>query len=819
MDPSPITAGCSAATEAIGKTSPALRLFIREVREARTELDAVLAELHSLGGVIDILKDDAGSFPVDLAQRTPPVLTHCSSIVNQIDGYMQVCNGIDLSKRDKRFRWLAIRADMVKLKLTLEGYKSILALVTDLVGLTKSRKDIDSLSVKSDSSHYHDVLEDRKATNDDMKTELTHLLADMGSLRGRLQGDFKSNYAVSDLESYLDAMQLNATNLGHRMNVRYSMQGKVMETTLPLKSGNSVDGRIRFPSSGTNSSMGDEPDSAIDINDGPPSPYQQSPTVDKRPEQQQQQEGGPAPPNISSMPIIEIDEFLDELSDGRDKPSRAPTPPPKARARRLSVADNGGGGGNQLAPVRPSPSVRSVSDYGAMNQDVDDDYSVLPRRRSSIHSHAESDNDARSTLGSLMGIRPAFSEAEPDVNHSKSNLPIITGDFLISQNAAPTPSTDDRTGRTSRRLFGRNHSFSVPGRPTRPDTAAAPTANRSTSQNRSMTALKVLSGPGTALAIPAARADASASSTRLPAHDRNASVDTKYTFLSTSSSGKAPRSSTGTAASIRSTGSRMSSVFSRMTSWKPSRIKEEPVAEDTEPDDIFGVSLKKSMQIASATVRTHHNGSKGSSRREFPRVILTCVSFIKENDGIKAPNIFGENFSMDFDTDHLVRVSELKQCFSTAPYYGEGNIEWEQYDVYDAAEMIVLFLQQLPKPLITETVAKRWIVLSRQASVPGSMGLRLDSCIDFWDEALLGVRGPARSMFKLLLNLWGDIADAADINDMTAERLASRLLNPLMHLPAGKYTTDLMLGLAFLIRKRSEYAVMLREGRQSKAAF
>lgn len=117
------------------KTSPALRLFIREVREARTDLDAVLAELQSLQGVVDILKDDASSFPPDLAKRTPPLLEHCSSILNQIDGYMHVCNGLGLSKRDKKFRWLAIKADMEKLRLTLEGYKSILALVTDLVGL------------------------------------------------------------------------------------------------------------------------------------------------------------------------------------------------------------------------------------------------------------------------------------------------------------------------------------------------------------------------------------------------------------------------------------------------------------------------------------------------------------------------------------------------------------------------------------------------------------------------------------------------------------------------------------------------------------
>lgn len=105
------------------------------MREARIELDAVLAELHSLEGVLDLLKDDASSFPAALAKRTPPLLEHCTSIINQIDGYMHVCNGLGLSKRDKKFRWLAIRGDMMKLRLTLEGYKSILALVTDLVGM------------------------------------------------------------------------------------------------------------------------------------------------------------------------------------------------------------------------------------------------------------------------------------------------------------------------------------------------------------------------------------------------------------------------------------------------------------------------------------------------------------------------------------------------------------------------------------------------------------------------------------------------------------------------------------------------------------
>lgn len=48
---------------------------------------------------------------------------------------MHVCNGLGLSARDKKYRWMAIRGDMEKLRLTLEGYKSTLAVVTDLVGL------------------------------------------------------------------------------------------------------------------------------------------------------------------------------------------------------------------------------------------------------------------------------------------------------------------------------------------------------------------------------------------------------------------------------------------------------------------------------------------------------------------------------------------------------------------------------------------------------------------------------------------------------------------------------------------------------------
>jgi len=243
-----------------------------------------------------------------------------------------------------------------------------------------------------------------------------------------------------------------------------------------------------------------------------------------------------------------------------------------------------------------------------------------------------------------------------------------------------------------------------------------------------------------------------------------------------------------------------------------------------EPDQIFGVSLHKSMQVSHSGARTHHSGggSKksgggggGSSRRDFPTCMLKCTSFIRESGGVQTPDIFGE-------AGHPARLAKLTDLFATGPDYGEDlDMAAAGFTAHEAADLMLLFLASLPKPLVAESVAKRWIAMSRQAIQSGSHAKRhLEECIDFWEEALGGVRGSARSLFKLLLNLWGDVADASEANDMTAERLAGRVLKPLLHTAPGRYETDLVLGLAFLIRKRSEYSAMLRgEGRPSKAAF
>ncbi|KAF3062143.1 Rho-GTPase-activating protein 5 [Daldinia childiae] len=251
---------------------------------------------------------------------------------------------------------------------------------------------------------------------------------------------------------------------------------------------------------------------------------------------------------------------------------------------------------------------------------------------------------------------------------------------------------------------------------------------------------------------------------------------------------------------VRRGSHRLSVSFKKLPMWNSELIMKEP--EDTTPNAVFGVPLQKSMQIAKGTSKTHHSGHGGSSRRDFPLCMQKCCFFLK-NEGVEAPDIFSE-------PGDSYRVQKLKDIFSSGPTYGE-DVNWTNFGVYDAADLILLFLSQLPKPLITENIAKQWIALSRQAMLSGSHSTRLDQCIDFWEEALGGLRGPSRTLFKLLLNLWADIAQAEEKNDMTAERLAGVLIKPLMHITSTKYETDFMLSLAFLIRRRVEYTELLKK--------
>ncbi|KAK3323209.1 hypothetical protein B0T19DRAFT_401550 [Cercophora scortea] len=233
----------------------------------------------------------------------------------------------------------------------------------------------------------------------------------------------------------------------------------------------------------------------------------------------------------------------------------------------------------------------------------------------------------------------------------------------------------------------------------------------------------------------------------------------------------------------------------------------------------FGVDLKQSINVAPMRIRISHKG-RSTSYRTFPLGVYKCCEFIRSS-GCTDANLFS---SAD-----AYNVSQLKQIFNTGPSYGESFTfaSNPDYTVYDAARLILIFLSELPKPLVSNSVLKSWIMLARQeGAIEPPCPQRLDTGLDFWAEALNRLPMANRSLVKHLLNLFAEIlisraapshgsgsgSGSGDaINEADARRLAASVARALFHTDEGKFggrktaAVHPTLALAFLIVKRGEY--------------
>lgn len=642
MESLSITPDCITLSNAIITTNTILNGFVREVREARSDVDGVSRELHSLQSVLDLLNEDAGLFPPELAERIPAVLEHCSRLVNELDTSISSLNSNELSRQDKRSQWLAIgRQEVATFRTTLEAHKAVLGLALDLAGATTIR-DVTS-GVEPNRRNTIERHQNSAAVMEDV----SRVLVEMNQLRMRLPGEFEKNETEFSLYDYMTCLKSYAEKIISIKESEHEIEQSIKEVDETADQGAFVGDQKLF-----GAYIGDKPDSAIDVSVESASKSRNDVQAD---------------PEDEKIPTIE-----ELMASFVGIPSRAPTPPPK-------------------------------------------------------------DSKRRELARSLM-VSPF--EATPDCPNNSYGI--------ATEIVAQGPPAESPPSITKSRGFGKffaplKHAISE----ARPQTRSTTSSNATDIQ------------PATPII--------QASLVRRGSH-------------------------------------RLSVSFKKLPMWNSELIMNEP--EEATPNAVFGVPLQKSMQVAKGTSKTHHSGHGGSSRRDFPLCMQKCCFFLK-NEGVEAPDIFAE-------PGDSYRVQKLKDIFSSGPTYGE-DVNWTNFGVYDAADLILLFLSQLPKPLIAENIAKQWIALSRQAMLSGSHGTRLDQCIDFWEEALGGLRGPSRTLFKLLLNLWADIAQAEEKNDMTAERLAGVLIKPLMHTTSTKYETDFMLSLAFLIRRRVEYTELLKK--------
>lgn len=138
MDPISFTATCIGLASTITRTSLIVIGFVKDVRAARSDLDAVSRELLSLKTVLELLADDVNDsntkpIPQMLQKQITGIVTNCTGVVVDIEQTLKKHEG---GKLNKAAKWVASgKSDVAKLQLSLEAHKSALEIALDMVTL------------------------------------------------------------------------------------------------------------------------------------------------------------------------------------------------------------------------------------------------------------------------------------------------------------------------------------------------------------------------------------------------------------------------------------------------------------------------------------------------------------------------------------------------------------------------------------------------------------------------------------------------------------------------------------------------------------
>lgn len=268
-------------------------------------------------------------------------------------------------------------------------------------------------------------------------------------------------------------------------------------------------------------------------------------------------------------------------------------------------------------------------------------------------------------------------------------------------------------------------------------------------------------------------------------------------------------------------------------------------SQSRKPEAVFGVDLKESIRVAPMKIRISHKG-RSTSYRTFPLAVHKCCEFIRRA-GMQALSPAGVTFPLTSlgGTDgnifslagNAYNVASLKAIFSLPPSFGEQfQFEGSDYTVHDAAQLILTFLEELPKPLISPSVVRSWILLARQEGAIEPPCPRVETGLDFWTEALNRLPTTNRNLTKHLLTLFAEVllAAAGTITEADARQLAAAVSKAMFHHDAdgspatskgrdqrkkpARRNVQPTLALAFLIKKRGDYAVALSAASKEAAS-
>jgi hypothetical protein len=130
MDPVSIIAGSATLLGSVIKISLQVTQFVDEVHDASNEMSSVSRELDSLSAPLTQLKNDA-SLVASLRNESglQDIMRNCDQVLGQMSLLMRKVS----TSRTSSMRWaISGRAEMAKLRSTLETYKSALVIVLNV---------------------------------------------------------------------------------------------------------------------------------------------------------------------------------------------------------------------------------------------------------------------------------------------------------------------------------------------------------------------------------------------------------------------------------------------------------------------------------------------------------------------------------------------------------------------------------------------------------------------------------------------------------------------------------------------------------------
>jgi hypothetical protein len=200
----------------------------------------------------------------------------------------------------------------------------------------------------------------------------------------------------------------------------------------------------------------------------------------------------------------------------------------------------------------------------------------------------------------------------------------------------------------------------------------------------------------------------------------------------------------------------------------------------TGPSQIFGIALATSIQHSSTAISLKDDDGNHHIYGYVPTIIAECGTFLKDKGKLHGQfPMSHSDQSIGYDTKGNInniwpvsskrKLQELQEVFDYPPTYGMG-FDWASAPYatgFDAAQLIVRYLESLPEPLVPEEYYPRFCtVMTEQSTIEGQ--------IELLQRLLIELPSLNRHLLIYLLDILAVIVANSDVNHVSTAALAEQ---------------------------------------------